>query len=106
MNAGDPRTTDSPADVESDTRDDANAAQAAEGCDPSSRYGLQFPVTIIVTSYRKGLCDADGISAKAAIDGLVHSGLLPDDSPEFVAEVRFRQVVSKDERTVIEVTDE
>jgi Holliday junction resolvase RusA-like endonuclease len=53
------------------------------------------PVRITIVSYRSRLCDADGISAKAAIDGLVHAGILQDDSPEFVHEVRYLQVKVK-----------
>lgn len=53
------------------------------------------PVCITVVSYRSRLCDADGISAKAAIDGLVHCGILADDSPEYVREVRYLQVKVK-----------
>jgi hypothetical protein len=56
---------------------------------------LNPPVRITVVSYRSRLCDADGISAKAAIDGLVHSGILKDDSPEYVSEVSYRQVKVK-----------
>lgn len=52
-------------------------------------------VRITVISYRSRLCDVDGTSVKAAIDGLVHCGVLVDDSPEFVEEVRFRQVKVK-----------
>ena len=53
------------------------------------------PVRITIISYRSRLCDADGISAKAAIDGLVHCGILADDSPEYVQEVRYLQVKVK-----------
>ena len=53
------------------------------------------PVRITVVSYRQRLADSDGISAKAAIDGLVHCGVLADDSPKFVKEVRYRQVKVK-----------
>jgi hypothetical protein len=62
-----------------------------------AKEGTRFdsPVRITVVSYRSRLTDADGASAKAAIDGLVHSGVLQDDSPEFVAEVRYRQVKVK-----------
>ena len=68
------------------------------------------PVCITVVSYRSRLCDADGISAKAAIDGLVHCGVLADDGPKYVAEVRYRQVKvkSKEEeetRLIIEVAE-
>lgn len=58
---------------------------------------------IHIHSKRKRLTDADGISAKAAIDGLVHGGLLQDDSTEFVQEVSYSQAKSTDEETVIEI---
>ena len=59
---------------------------------------------IHIVSYRKRLADADGISAKAAIDGLILGGVLRDDSPEEVEEVTFAQVKTKgDERTEITV---
>jgi Holliday junction resolvase RusA-like endonuclease len=64
------------------------------------------PVRITVISYRSRLADADGVSAKAAIDGLVHSGILKDDSPKEVVEVRHVQHKVKnkeDERTEIEI---
>jgi hypothetical protein len=55
-------------------------------------------------SHRSRLADADGISAKAAIDGLVMCGILADDSTREVDEVRHRQVKVKnvsDEKTEI-----
>jgi len=71
-----------------------------------AKEGQRFnsPVRITVVSYRSRLCDADGASAKAAIDGLVHAGILPDDSPKFVAEVCYRQVKVKnreEEKTLL-----
>lgn len=47
--------------------------------------------TLAIHSTRKRLCDIDGISAKAAIDGLVACGLLEDDSPKQVKKVEFTQ---------------
>lgn len=64
------------------------------------------PARITITSRRKRLCDVDGISAKAIIDGLVHCGILQDDGPQFVAEIKYRQEkVSNeaDEVTVVEI---
>lgn len=58
-------------------------------------------------SKRYRLADSDGISAKYVIDALVLGGVLADDSPEFVKEVRFSQEkISKDkpEETIITVT--
>ena len=69
---------------------------------------LNTPVRITVISYRSRLCDADGVSAKASIDGLVHCGVLPDDSPKFVAEVRYQQVKVKskeDEKTELVIEE-
>lgn len=61
-------------------------ALVAEGVTPFSA-----PVSIHIHSKRKRLVDADAVSAKAAIDGLVHAGLLQDDSPQFVEGVSYSQ---------------
>lgn len=60
-------------------------------------------VSIHVHSIRKRLCDADGISAKAAIDGLVQAGILPDDDPKHVKEVTYSQEKGSEEKTIIEI---
>ena len=57
---------------------------------------------IHIHSKRVRESDADGVSAKAAIDGLVHGGLLQDDSPKYVSEVSYSQ--GKTERGEEEVT--
>lgn len=48
------------------------------------------------------------MSVKAAIDGLVDAGVLPDDSAEYVAGLTVEQVKCRkaDERTVIIVEQE
>jgi len=61
------------------------------------------PCRLHIHSKRKRLTDADGVSAKAAIDGAVHAGLLQDDSPEFVQEVSYSQEKAKTEETIIEL---
>lgn len=63
-------------------------------------------VTITVISYRKLDHDTDGISVKAVLDGIVRAGILTDDSTKFVKEVRFKSIKSKEEKTIIEITDE
>jgi Holliday junction resolvase RusA-like endonuclease len=66
------------------------------------------PVSIAVCSYRTRLVDADGVSVKAVLDGLVHCGLLPDDSAKYVKEVTYSQVKVKnreEEKTVITITE-
>lgn len=60
-------------------------------------------VCIHVHSIRKRLTDADGISAKAAIDGIVHAGILKDDSPKYVKEVTYSQEKGEPEETVITI---
>ena len=63
-------------------------------------------VDIRIVSYRTRLADADGISGKAAIDGLVHAGIIRDDSPKEVREVSYSQIKAKnkeDEKTVIQI---
>ena len=61
------------------------------------------PVSIHVHSRRKRLCDADGISAKAVIDGLVSAGILQDDSPNYVNAVSYSQEKSQIEETIITI---
>ena len=65
-------------------------------------------VRISCTSYRKRLADFDGISYKAAIDGLKAIGVLKDDSTQYVSEeatVNQKKSVG-DESTVIEIWEE
>lgn len=64
------------------------------------------PVSIHIHSKRKRLVDIDGISAKAIIDGIVHSGLLIDDSPAHVKEVTYTQETSQDEETIVTIVEE
>lgn len=60
-------------------------------------------VTFIHT--RKRLADSDGISGKAALDGLVACGLLKDDSPSYVEEVSHRQRKGEREETLIVIEE-
>jgi hypothetical protein len=48
--------------------------------------------------------DPDGISIKAVLDGIVHSGILPDDNSDIIEEVRFTQEKSDTEETEITIT--
>lgn len=56
---------------------------------------------IHITSIRKRLTDADGVSAKAAIDGLVHAGIIKNDTPDIISKVSYSQQKGKDEKTHI-----
>lgn len=65
---------------------------------------LNTRVDLRIVSFRVRLADPDGISAKAAIDGCVHRGLLRDDSTKFIREVRQQQIKVKnqqDEKTLL-----
>ena len=70
--------------------------------------GFAAQVSVHVASYRTRLCDIDGISVKAILDGIVHRGILQDDSPRFVKEITVSQVKVKnesDEKTVVTITE-
>jgi ubiquitin len=81
---------------------DLESAIVHESLSKNEFAPLASPCSIHIHSKRKRLTDADGVSAKAAIDGTVHGGLLQDDSPEFVQEVSYSQAKAKDEETIIE----
>jgi len=89
------RITDTTANVEQAVGDALLGAQEVQG------FGS--PVRISFHSVRKRLADIDGLSGKAALDGLVAEGVLPDDSPKFVQEVRHTQEQGKIEKTVITI---
>ncbi len=70
------------------------------------RFDTQVRITI--RSVRKRLADPDGISGKAAIDGIVKAGILFDDSHHFVEEIVHKQakvVKGEAERTIIVVEE-
>jgi hypothetical protein len=73
------------------------------------RKPLEKRVSIHVHSKRKRLVDADGVSAKAAIDGLVIAGVLEDDSNKYVKEVSYSQEKiqkGEEEEAIIEVYED
>lgn len=69
----------------------------------SPRFTSQ--VNIHIHSYRKRLADPDGISGKAVIDQITSSGLLKDDSSQFVKEVRYSQSKAEIEETVVTIEE-
>ena len=88
------------ADMELSTR------RESVGAGKGAAFIARASITII--SYRIRLADADGISAKAAIDGLVMCGILADDTTKEIAEVRYRQIKVKnasDEKTEIVIEE-
>lgn len=85
----------------------ANVESAAcnDPMGPKANARFDSPVSIRIHSKRKRLADSDGVSAKAAIDGLVHCGILQDDSPKFVKEVSYSQEQSEGEETIITIEE-
>jgi len=62
-------------------------------------------VNIRVTSYRNRGRGPDGLSVRAFLDGLVRIGILAADSTKGFNEVTFKSIISKEENTVIEITE-
>jgi hypothetical protein len=89
------RATNSDANVEPDSSDAALRANEAPRF--TSRVCITFHHT------RKRLADIDGLSGKAAIDGLVKAGILTNDSAKQVAEVRHFQTKGEPEKTVVTI---
>lgn len=64
------------------------------------------PVRINIYSTRIRETDIDGISGKAALDGIVKSGILADDSPDQIESYQIHKpTISSEEKTVIEITE-
>ena len=66
------------------------------------------PVNIHVHSKRHRQTDADGISAKWAIDAIIAYGILQDDSPTYVKSVTYSQEkvgVKEPESTIITIQE-
>ena len=82
-----------------------NSRDGNMGTKEVKRYDT--PVCIHLHSLRHRLCDSDGISGKAAIDGLVIAGILQDDSPKEVPESPIQTQVkipmSQKEETIITI---
>lgn len=84
--------------MEQNTSNGANGKKAPPRFDTLCR--------IHVHSLRHRLADADGISGKAAIDGLVHFGILEDDKASCVKEVSYSQekiATSQKESTILTI---
>ena len=84
---------------------DLEPAARSKPVEEKSHPRFDSPVNLHVHSIRRKLTDADGISAKATIDGLVHSGILSDDSPKEVKKVSYSQEKGKEDQTIITITE-
>ncbi len=74
------------------------------GKEEDQGHGTPGSCAIHIHSIRKRLCDPDGISAKSAIDGLVHRKILQNDSTKEIKEVTYSQEKGEPERTIITLT--
>jgi hypothetical protein len=63
------------------------------------------PCRVHIHSVRHRLADADGVSGKAALDGLVHAAILRDDSPKEVKAVTHSQEQGAVEYTEITIEE-
>lgn len=95
MSCDQDRTSLPAADLEQDPGNEPMGKKKATGVDTR--------VNIHVISYRAAKHDPDGISAKAAIDGIVRLGLLSDDSTEEVKKVTFESIKCKPEEERTEI---
>ena len=76
-----------------------NGSNEANAC---TTFNTRVDITFV--HYRYRLADPDGISCKAAIDGLVASKILGDDSHKEVNEVRQRQVkITQSQTEMVEI---
>ena len=63
------------------------------------------PVRLRFHHVRKRLIDIDNLSVKAVIDGLVHAGILADDSPERITEITHTQAKGRIEKTIVTIEE-
>ncbi len=90
-----------------DTSEAANHQSIIRAQSVVAEQGSAFdtPVRVSFHSIRKRLCDVDNLSGKAALDGVVTSGLLRDDSPKYVKEISHSQEQGADEKTIITIDE-
>ena len=64
------------------------------------------PVRVSFHSIRQRLPDMDNLSGKAALDGIVKAGVLPDDSKEWVPERPLHtSEIGNEEKTIITIEE-
>ena len=100
MQRNENRNTTATADLEQNHADAPDAAQKIAGHDS--------PCSIHIHSVRSRLADPDNVSGKAAIDGIVHAVILPDDTAKQVTEVTYSQqkAAGGPEKTIITLITE
>ena len=99
-----PRDTKAASDRPAGQTADVELPASSESVGAGKGAAFDSRVGITIVSYRTRLADADGVSGKAVIDGLVNCGVLANDTTKEIAEVRYRQIKVKnqaDEKTEI-----
>ena len=91
------RTAGANANLEQDSCDAPNGKNQTKAFDTQVRIHFHH--------LRLRLADIDGISGKAAIDGIVAAGLLTDDSAKQVAEVTHSQEKGNVEKTIVTIEE-
>jgi len=82
---------------------DAKPARRAKPAKKNAAEEVHPRYRIDVHHRSRRLADATGRSHKACVDGIVRGGILPDDGPQYLEEIReTRRQGSRDE-TIIEV---
>ena len=89
------------------TRKNANAKRLVRDEPVAAEEGYPFSarVDIRVHHVRKRLADPDNLCIKAVIDALRHTGILQEDTQEFVRSVSHSQEKGKIERTTVTITE-
>ncbi len=73
-------------DNDTDSSSDLESSACNEPLETNGTTPRHPQVRLRIDTYRTRLADADGISAKAIIDGLVHCGILRDDTTKEIKE--------------------
>lgn len=95
------RKRDANHNTTTDANLESNPGDAALRKNETAR--IPAPCRIHFHHVRGRLADMDGLSVKAVLDGIVHVGVFPDDSPEFIEEISHSQAKGKPEKTVITI---
>jgi Holliday junction resolvase RusA-like endonuclease len=95
------------ANRDSDSTADANMESNTGNAALPKNEAQAFTAPCRITFYhtRKRLADIDGLSGKAVIDGIVQAGILTDDTPQQVKEVRNCQAKGSREETKIVIEE-
>ena len=92
-------SNDNPAVSATDAKPARRAKSKAK--DGAEAVHPRFSITIHHRSRR--LADATGRSHKACVDGIVRGGILPDDGPKYLEEIRETRRQGPRDETIIDV---